>query len=399
MRPTAGTSQTGGCIVPAIGCTLHHFATVMDYDSGMDTDRIPAEPCRWLWIAPIWLGFGLVDATQTVVMMKAEGMHHDWVKLFFFTVLQWVPWIVATDLVIRLGKRLPLTRNRFLSWPVHLAASAVFGLLSSAWVAWLVLFLDPYGSAYPSKPFLPLLADKFNGGIVSFVVFYAGILAINYVLDSRARLAWQQTETARLNEQLSKAQLDALRRQIEPHFLFNTLNGVAGLVREGRNDAAVNMIAELSDFLRRVLEDSNRQRVPLKEEMEFTQRYLRIQKARFADRLTFTVDVPEELHHAQVPSLILQPMVENAVKHGIASRVQGGAIRIAASRSEQTLTISVYNDGPGLPAASEPQSGIGISNVRTRLQGLYGDEFELSLENQAPDGVRVSLSVPFKEFA
>jgi LytS/YehU family sensor histidine kinase len=259
------------------------------------------------------------------------------------------------------------------------------------------LLMDPYGSAYPSKPFVPQFLDKFYGGTVSFVVFYTGIVAFNYVLDSRARLVWQQTETARLNEQLSKAQLDALRRQIEPHFLFNTLNGVAGLVREGRNDAAVSMIAELSDFMRRVLDDSNRQRVPLKEEMEFAQRYLAIQKARFADRLTFSLDVPADLQQAQIPSLILQPMVENAVKHGIARRVQGGAIRIAASRGERMLTISVYNDGPALPVGSKAQSGIGMSNVRTRLQGLYGDDFELRLENQSPEGVRVSLSVPFRE--
>ena len=160
----------------------------------------------------------------------------------------------------------------------------------------------------------------------------------------------QQTETARLNEQLSKAQLNALRRQIEPHFLFNTLNAIAGLVRENRNDAAVSMIAELSDFLRRVVKDSDRQQVPLAEELEFARKYLDIQKARFAERLQFTVDVPTELLPAQVPSLILQPMVENAVKHGIArSGCRVAAIRIAASRSNGTLTLRVYNDGPSLP--------------------------------------------------
>jgi LytS/YehU family sensor histidine kinase len=216
------------------------------------------------------------------------------------------------------------------------------------------------------------------------------------MLDSRERLSLQQTETARLNEQLSKAQLNALRRQIEPHFLFNTLNAIAGLVREKRNDAAVGMIAGLSDFLRRVVEDSDRQQVPLAEELEFAQKYLDIQKVRFAERLQVSVDVPRELFSAQVPTLILQPMVENAVKHGIAKRVQGGAIRIAAFRSNGRLTLSVYNDGPSLPAGWEKTpSGVGISNVRTRLQTLYGDEFELSMRNQSPGGVEVSVSVPF----
>jgi LytS/YehU family sensor histidine kinase len=222
------------------------------------------------------------------------------------------------------------------------------------------------------------------------------ILLVNHVLDSRAQLAFQQTETARLNEQLSKAQLSALRQQIEPHFLFNTLNAIAGLVREKRNDAAVSMIVRLSDFLRRVVDDSGRQQVPLAEELEFTQKYLDIQKARFAERLQFSVDVPQDLLPAQVPSLILQPMVENAVKHGIARRVQGGTIRITASRSNGTLTIRVYNDGPRLRAGwDNGETGIGILNVRTRLQGLYGDQFELSMRDQQPGGVEATVSVPF----
>ncbi len=156
------------------------------------------------------------------------------------------------------------------------------------------------------------------------------------------------------------------------------------------------MIAGLSDFLRRVLEDSNRQEVPLGEEMEFLQKYLDIQKVRFAERLQLSVDVPTELFPARVPSLILQPMVENAVKHGIAKRAQGGAIRITAFRSNGMLTLRVYNDGPNLPADWEKtHSGIGISNVRTRLQSLYGNAFELSMRNQAPGGVELSVSVPF----
>jgi LytS/YehU family sensor histidine kinase len=166
-------------------------------------------------------------------------------------------------------------------------------------------------------------------------------------------------------------------------------------VREKRNDAAVSMIAGLSDFLRRVVQDSDRQQVPLAEELEFTRKYLDIQKARFAERLQFSVEIPAELLRAQVPSLILQPMVENAVKHGIAQRVQGGAIRITASRNNGTLNLRVYNDGPTLPAEWErSQSGIGIANVRTRLQGIYGDRFELNMHNERV-GVEASLSMPF----
>jgi hypothetical protein len=193
--------------------------------------------------------------------------------------------------------------------------------------------LNPWALTPGPDPYLQLWMHKFYGGLLSYLVLYGLILLVNHVLDAREQLAFQQTETARLNEQLSKSQLSALRRQIEPHFLFNTLNAIAGLVREKRNDAAVSMIVGLSDFLRRVVEDSDRQQVPLGEELEFTQTYLDIQKVRFAERLQFSVDAPQDLLTAQVPSLMLQPMVENAVKHGIARRVQGGAIRITASRS------------------------------------------------------------------
>jgi LytS/YehU family sensor histidine kinase len=240
--------------------------------------------------------------------------------------------------------------------------------------------------------------DRFYNGLFGATILYVIILVVTHLLDSRDRLAQQQAETARLNEQLSKAQLEALRRQIEPHFLFNTLNAIAGLVREQRNDAAVGMIAGLSDFLRRVLRESNRQEVTLGDEVEFLEGYLEIEKVRFGERLHVSMEIAEELFPAQVPALILQPMVENAVKHGIAQRVQGGTIQISASRTNGMLTLNVYNDGPPLPMNWEQTgSGIGIANVRTRLQGLYGSGFGLSMRNEGPSGVQVSVSVPWRE--
>src|SRR5450631_2760929 len=362
----------------------------------MDASPTRQSP-RWFWIALIWSAVGLFDATQNVFVMRAEGMHHAWVRLFVRLFISWLPWALATPVVLFLGRRHPPTKFRpVYAWGIHLGACAAIGLVYSAWVGGPDTLLNPWLNPSPPGQFLHFWLDKFYNGLLADVILYGSIIAISYVLDSRERLARQQTETARLNEQLSKAQLDSLRRQVEPHFLFNTLNAVAGLVREKRNDAAVSMIAGLSDFLRRVLEDSNRQQVPLEEELEFAMKYLDIQKMRFSERLQVSLNVPSELLAAQVPSLILQPMVENAVKHGIAKRVQGGAIRIAAFRSNGSLTLSVYNDGPSLPAGWEKtHSGIGISNVLTRLQGLYGDAFELSMRNQEPGGVEVSVSVPF----
>jgi two-component system, LytTR family, sensor kinase len=354
---------------------------------------------RWRWVVAIWTMIALFDAIQTVLVMRAEGMHHDWPLLFFVTLLQWLPWAAATPFIVRLGRRYrPLLRARSLpAWAVHLVACCATGWVMAAWEAVLRSLLNPFANPGPPESFVHLWFYSFYNNLLAFALLYAAILTVSYVLDSRERLALHQTETARLNEQLSKAKFEALRRQIEPHFLFNALNAISGLVREGRDDAAVRMIAGLSDFLRRVVEQSNRQEVPLAEEMEFLQKYLEIQQLRFAERLRVEVEVPSDLLPMPVPSLILQPMVENALNHGIAKRVQGGAIRISAARSNGTLTLSVYNDGPGLPADWEAHAGVGIANVRARLHSLYGDAGHFSLHNQKPNGVQASLSLPLRK--
>jgi LytS/YehU family sensor histidine kinase len=224
------------------------------------------------------------------------------------------------------------------------------------------------------------------------------------VLDSKQRLAAQETAAARLNEQLSNAQLNALQRQIEPHFIFNALNAIAGLVREQKNEAAVGMIVSLSDFLRRVATNSSEPQVSLAQEVQFLENYLRIQEVRFGGRLQMELKVPSELNGARIPSLLLQPLVENAIKHGISKRAQGGAVRISASRCDGRLTLSVYNDGPLLEAAGKDgksgnagTGGIGLSNLRTRLGLLYGDDFDLQLQNHAAAGVLVSVALPYRE--
>jgi two-component system, LytTR family, sensor kinase len=356
----------------------------------------PGFKSRWLWIAAIWSGIAIFDATQTVVVMHAEGMHHAWGYLFLTITLEWLPWAMATPVLIRLRRKYSLSKwNRFSTWGMHIAACTGLGLVSAAWMALMEVMLNPWALSPRPDSFLRLFTSKFSNGILYYLILYVMVVLVGYMLDSREQFARQQAERAQLNEQLMKAQLDALRRQIEPHFLFNTLNTIASLVRERNNDAAVSMIVELSDFLRRVVNASDQQQVPLSEELAFTQKYLDIQKIRFADRLQFSVEVPVELLSARVPILILQPMVENAVKHGVAKRVQGGGIRIAAASANGTLMLTVFNDGPGLPSSREDNHrGVGISNVNTRLKNLYGNSFEFHLRNCNPHGVEASLSLP-----
>jgi two-component sensor histidine kinase len=346
-------------------------------------------------VITFWLGLGIFDGAQTVLVMRSEGMHHDWVRLFLVTLVSWLPWAVATPVILLLGKRYPPRTLLPTTWLVHVGACALTGLAFAGWHTLLDVVLNPYLEPSPHN-IAGAWIDTFASGALSSLVLYAGILVVQSALESRTRLERAQTEAARLAEGLATAQLHALRRQIEPHFLFNALNTVSGLVREGRIDAAVRTITLLGDFLHRMLDDSQRQEVPLRDEMAFATGYLAIQQERFGDRCRLAIDVPVELDRVPVPNLILQPLVENAIKHGIAKRVHGGTIRISASRCDDRLTLCVGNDGPSLVAqpATAP-AGVGLANVRTRLQTLYGDAAGLRLFDAA-GGVEAEIVLPVR---
>jgi sensor histidine kinase YesM len=357
-----------------------------------------ARSSRWHWIAAIWAAGALFDASQTVLIMHAEGRHHPWLPLFATELVSWLPWVLATPLVIHLARRYPIVSGisvRTVS--VHLAAFVLISAVAESWSTLLLMLFNPWNNRkWPT--FVDTWTTAFIFQVLTFVIVYALILTVTYVVDARDSMSRQLTETARLNEELSKAQLAALRSQIEPHFMYNTLNSIAGLVRDSRNDAAVSMIVGLSEFLRRSSEDSHRSQVALREEVEYLQRYLDIQKVRFGERLQVSLDIPAELLCAQVPNLLLQPLVENAIKHGIAKRVAGGSVRVAGACHDGNLCLVVYNDGPSLPADWEAtQTGVGIGNLRTRLQILHGGESVLQLRRANPGGVEVVVTLPFRE--
>jgi two-component system, LytTR family, sensor kinase len=349
------------------------------------------------WIAALWCAGGLFDATQTVLFMHALGKPRTWL-IFGTELASWLPWALATPIVISLARRYRLGRSATaLTVAAHLAVFAAVSLVAEAWFAVLQMLFNPWD--YPQQPTLmDATRTSLAYQIPTFLIVYALILAVTYVLDSRERLARQMMETARLNEELSKAQLAALRRQMEPHFMFNTLNSIAGLVRDQRNEAAVNMIVGVSEFLRRATEDSHRAQVTLAEEVEYLQRYLDLQKVRFGERLQVRVDIPTELLSAQVPNLLLQPLVENAIKHGIAKRVAGGRVQVSGTRTDGNVCLSVYNDGSSLsPDWQATGTGVGLANLRTRLQILHGKDSALELRRADAGGVEVIVTLPFKE--
>jgi two-component system, LytTR family, sensor kinase len=350
-----------------------------------------------VWLGAIWLGIALFRATQTVLLMRSEGMHHAWPALFLTEFLQWAPWYLATPLVRSLGRRYPVRLRSVATLVMHLLACMSINLVSAAWSSGLDEWLNPMARPRHSEAFVPLWVDQVYSGLLLSLFLYAAILSFSYLVESRERLANQRIESARLSELLAKAQLESLRRQIEPHFLFNSLNAIAGLVREEKNKEAVTTIVALSELLRRAIGSPDRQEISLGDEIQFLVVYLEIQKVRFAEHLDVRVEVPQELYAYQVPRLILQPLVENAVKHGIGKRAHGGSIQIAASRSNRWLNLRVYNDGPPLSSDwDQAHSGIGIANVRARLQTLYGDRFQFTLRNQ-DCGVEALLSVPSRK--
>jgi two-component sensor histidine kinase len=352
----------------------------------------------WLWIASLWAGLGILDAAENVFSMRQVGMHHSWVKLFIVLTFDWLPWVLVTPLVINLGRRHPPAWKSPASWLPHLGLILAIVVGAAAWRSGLDVVMQPWLPDIETSHFWATWSTKIWAGVVPALILYSVILAVTYVLDSKAKVAAQQTDTARLNAQLSLAQLDALQRQIEPHFIFNALNSIAALVRERKNDAAVSMIAALGDFLRRVAGSSQDPEALLAQEVEFLEKYLQIQQARFLGRLKLDMQVPDELRKAKIPSLILQPLVENAIKHGIAQRAQGGEVRVAASRADGLLHLSVYNDGPLLDRdGCSVKDGIGLSNLRTRLKLLYGNDCDLRLENYGITGVQVSLALPYRE--
>jgi two-component system LytT family sensor kinase len=340
---------------------------------------------KWRWIAGAWLAGGLFDATQAVFIFHSEGHHGTWGPLFFTELALWLPWALATPIVVRLTRRFPLFRGLTArNAAVHLTTFLVLSALTEAWSAFLQVQFNPWVYKQPMT-FLDTWRVSLLYQILTFVIAYALIVIVTLFMDTREKMARQ-------DEELSEARLAALRRQIEPHFMYNTLNAITGLVRDHSNAAAVNMLVGLSEFLRRATEDSHRPQVTLGEEVEYLQRYLDIQKMRLGDRLQASVDIPAELLDAQVPSLLLQPLVENAIKHGIAKRVAGGAVRVSGTSEGGKLRLRVYNDGPGLPM--DAQAGVGIGNLRTRLEILYGGASGLELKQADAGGVEVLVDLP-----
>jgi two-component system, LytTR family, sensor kinase len=353
----------------------------------------------WVGISAMWVGVGIIDACQTVFPMRAQGMHHAWVALFATLTVAWLPWALASPMLMNLTSRYPAIRTPTARGLLpHAGMLAAVSVVYAAWSALLEFWLNPWAEPSPRDPYMRLFLAKLLYGILTSLVAYMLIVMISEFMASRDRLARSHTEAADLRAQLSEARLAALRQQMDPHFIFNALNSVCGLVRDSQSEAAVQALVALSELLRKTAEQSHRPLVTLAEDVSYLQSYLEIQKYRFGERLQVTVDVPAELLSAVVPNLLLQPLAENAIKHGIEMRASGGAVQVTGSLAGDRLLLSIRNNTPNANAVPVADGArIGLSNLRTRMSLLYGKDCDLTMERAENGDVEVRVSLPMRK--
>ena len=355
---------------------------------------------KWGLIFGFWTALGLFYASQLYIGMLMEGMNHSFWRILVWQLAGcWYGYFLATPFILWLGKRYPIERTSWRhSLPVHIAAFAIISLLHSAAVVISTILIEPYDVMMKPRPFWEMFWGRWTKEFHLELIVYGMILGVGYAVSYYRRYREREFRASQLESQLAQAQLQALKMQLHPHFLFNTLNGIAGLVRDHKNKAAVSMIAGLSDLLRHTLENAGRQEVPLREELDFLELYLDIQQMRFSDRLAVRMEIAPETLEARVPNLILQPLVENAIRHGVARRISPGLVAVSARREDGLLRIKVYDDGPGLKEGwrMEEADGIGLANTRERLQQLYGAEHRFDVRNRKEGGVEATLLIPLR---
>ena len=361
-------------------------------------DPAPAETGRVrvsLWaILAAWTVPAVLTAFETMMFSRSEGRPITLWRAFVAGASGWYVWAASTPLIALVALRFPLARRvRWNAVVIHIATFLLVDLAAS--VVWALAAVWVRGAH-----FVAALGNWFIAALPFAVLVYAAIVGIFYSFLNRAKLRVHERDAARLAQQLSEAQLASLRMQLRPHFLFNSLNAIMALVRDGESSRAVDALELLGDMLRITLRTGPSHEVPLAEEITFTRRYLDMEQLRFGERLRVIFDVPPALLDAAVPLFVLQPFVENAIKHGILDRRRGGTIAIEARAQDGRLRLCIRDDGVGLGPGwnAEPASGVGFANARTRLLHLYGDAAALEV-GAGPDavGVMVSVTLPLRQ--
>jgi two-component sensor histidine kinase len=368
-----------------------------------------------LLILAFWTVFGLLESTSAFVNVRLATGQASWSNALVGNMPWWLAWAALTPIVIFVARRFRFDRDGWApAAAAHFATAFVAVAVHTVVVGTMFYLTNTRGMVFPAgQPttldgpfFVQTLTGTYRNFLRTYLVVnlatYWVIVGGYYAFEFYRRYRQEELHAARMHASLTEARLNALRMELNPHFLFNTLNAISGLVRRRENDGAVRMLARLGDLLRLTLEHGGQHRVPLEQELELLRVYLEIEEVRFRDRLHVRVDVEPPALDGMVPTLILQPLVENAVKHGFQDSAGPATIRIAALRNNGDLILEVADSGRGFdaaPTAAPPPdapNGVGLSNTRQRLAEMYGARAELRLGRAPEGGALVTVLLPFE---
>jgi sensor histidine kinase YesM len=363
----------------------------------------------WVLVLAVWMLIGL-SFTLNYFFFAAHYVaifeHPPTLsQMLVWELPYWLLWAGLAPPIFLFTRRFPLDRERWLKNSLlHILACVVLSIAHRA--IYLIIGWLLHVAAYQNLDSIPdLYSSDILFNLPTGFMSYGTIFLVSYVIDyyrrhqeEELKISRLKTELAQAQLQVTEAQLQALKMQLHPHFLFNTLNSISALLDEDV-DAADQMLARLGDLLRLTLENSGAQQVTLQEELEFLRCYLEIERVRFHDRLAVNMFIEPQTLEARVPNLILQPIVENAIRHGIVSRIAPGEIEIRANRSDGVLRLRVKDNGPGLkgdqPPAARLKEGLGLTNTRARLQQMYGAAHRFEIANVPEGGLQVTIDMPF----
>jgi two-component system, LytTR family, sensor kinase len=355
--------------------------------------RIEAVRQRYVVAALCCSVLALITTAKTYFYVQVSGLGLSLVDVLLSQTPVWIVWAAVAPTFARWGQRFrlawPPSGRAVLANVAGVAATLLLFALVDTTISELIDTAQVPGSVCTT--FLNRLV---NLSLLATIV-YGATIGVGYAAEHTRRVR----EVERLQAQLTQAQLSALRMQLNPHFLFNALHTIAVLVREQDERQAVDLIERLGDVLRLVLRTSNELETPLEGEVAFLRKYLEIEQARFRDRLRISIALEPGTEAALVPQLIIQPLVENALRHGLAPRARPGALTIRARRREQALEVIVADDGVGLRPGWDATDGLGLPNVRARLQRMYGTAGRLTLAAAPGCGVVATITMPFRSEA
>jgi two-component system, LytTR family, sensor kinase len=348
----------------------------------------------WILVVGAWFTLALVGAIATYGFWQLGNQSFPFWRAIAAEVPRWFAYALHTPGVFWAAQRFPLVPPhvvRHLSVHVTLSIAAAAAYSGAA-----ALGIHAFSPTRPPISAGQLFANNFLGGLPVTLPLYFGVLAVAMAMSYFARHRDAEVQSARLETQLADARLAALQMQLHPHFLFNSLNTITVFARDGDNATVVRLLELLGETLRATLRATPHHEVSLGDEIAFVRKYLEIEEARFSDRLRVRVDVAGDVANALVPAFVLQPLVENAIRHGIARRSDSGLIEIAARCTSGALELTVRDDGAGMSASGTGETGVGLWNTRERLRTLYGGAASLTVVPGATSGVTSTVRIPFR---